>query len=216
MSNLDRSADYDYKFNVVLIGDSGVGKTAILTRYTEDNFRDCLIKTIGIDFRVKTVRVKEKIVKLQVWDTAGQERFNSITPIYCRKADGIIFVYDVTSQNSFENIVRWVERLKEQTQENVSYVIIGNKVDLKEERSVTTEKGKELSRDIGVQFLEVSAKDGCCVNDAFYILMKAIIKKIASNTLIGVRERVHSRARVVDVADHSGREEKSSSKCCRQ
>uniref|UniRef100_A0A8C1ZXF6 Ras-related protein Rab-13 n=1 Tax=Cyprinus carpio TaxID=7962 RepID=A0A8C1ZXF6_CYPCA len=136
---------YDFLFKLLLIGDSGVGKTCLIIRFAEDNFNSTYISTIGIDFKVKTVDVEGKKVKLQVWDTAGQERFKTITTAYYRGAMGIILVYDITDEKSFENIQNWMKSIKENASAGVSRMLLGNKCDIEAKRKVSKEIGEKVS-----------------------------------------------------------------------
>ncbi|XP_016140850.1 ras-related protein Rab-13-like isoform X2 [Sinocyclocheilus grahami] len=143
---------YDFLFKLLLIGDSGVGKTCLIIRFAEDNFNSTYISTIGIDFKVKTIEFEGKKVKLQVWDTAGQERFKTITTAYYRGAMGIILVYDITDEKSFENIQNWMKSIKENASVGVSRMLMGNKCDIEAKRKVSKEIGEKsfaaLARDI--------------------------------------------------------------------
>ncbi|XP_016356326.1 ras-related protein Rab-13-like isoform X2 [Sinocyclocheilus anshuiensis] len=143
---------YDFLFKLLLIGDSGVGKTCLIIRFAEDNFNSTYISTIGIDFKVKTIEFEGKKVKLQVWDTAGQERFKTITTAYYRGAMGIILVYDITDEKSFENIQNWMKSIKENASVGVSQMLLGNKCDIEAKRKVSKEIGEKsfaaLARDI--------------------------------------------------------------------
>eukprot|EP01083_Nonionella_stella_P109907 321089_1 len=126
--------DYDYLFKLVLIGDSGVGKSCLLLRFADDSFTDSYISTIGVDFRFRTVNIDMKTVKLQIWDTAGQERFRTITSAYYRGAHGIIIVYDITDKESFDNIREWLFEVSRFAADDVSMLLVGNKSDLSEKR----------------------------------------------------------------------------------
>ncbi|XP_075771425.1 uncharacterized protein LOC102458629 isoform X2 [Pelodiscus sinensis] len=124
------SPEYDYLFKLLLIGDSGVGKSCLLLRFADDNYTDSYISTIGVDFKIRTIELEGKTIKLQIWDTAGQERFRTITSSYYRGAHGIIIVYDVTDQDSFSNMHLWLEEIGRYASENVNKLIVGNKNDL--------------------------------------------------------------------------------------
>ncbi|XP_062998934.1 ras-related protein Rab-8B-like isoform X3 [Elgaria multicarinata webbii] len=143
---------YDYLFKLLLIGDSGVGKTCLLFRFTEDDFNNTFISTIGIDFKIRTIELDGKKIKLQIWDTAGQERFRTITTAYYRGAMGIMLVYDITNEKSFDNIENWITNVKEHASSDVEGMILGNKCDMNEKRQVSKEKGEKafftLARDI--------------------------------------------------------------------
>ena len=126
---LSKSKQFDYTFKIVMIGDSGVGKSCILLRFADDKFNENFYATIGVDFRFKNVMVDDKSVKLQIWDTAGQERFKTITSAYYRGADGIIIVYDITDRNSFAHIKDWLDDVNKYTDNNPLKIIVGNKID---------------------------------------------------------------------------------------
>ncbi|SPP78490.1 blast:Ras-related protein Rab-10 [Drosophila guanche] len=137
---------YDLLFKLLLIGDSGVGKTCILFRFSDDAFTSTFISTIGIDFKIKTVELRGKKIKLQIWDTAGQERFHTITTSYYRGAMGIMLVYDITNEKSFENIVKWLRNIDEHANEDVEKMILGNKCDMTDKRVVNKERGEAVSK----------------------------------------------------------------------
>ncbi|KAB0396293.1 hypothetical protein E2I00_015528 [Balaenoptera physalus] len=143
---------YDHLFKLLLIGDSGVGKTCLIIRFAEDNFNNTYISTIGIDFKIRTVDIEGKKIKLQVWDTAGQERFKTITTAYYRGAMGIILVYDITDEKSFENIQNWMKSIKENASAGVERLLLGNKCDMEAKRKVQKEQADKafssLARDI--------------------------------------------------------------------
>lgn len=168
---------YDFLFKLLLIGDSGVGKTCLIIRFAEDNFNSTYISTIGIDFKVKTIEVDGKKVKLQVWDTAGQERFKTITTAYYRGAMGIILVYDITDDKSFENIQNWMKSIKENASAGVSRMLLGNKCDIEAKRKVTKETGEKLAKDHGIRFFETSAKSSINVEESFLALARDILQK---------------------------------------
>merc|ERR1719242_367150 len=148
-----------YKF--VLVGDSGVGKSSVLLRFTEDEFCESYINTIGVDSRSRTLQFGEQRVVLQIWDTAGQERFRTITSTYYRGAQGVMLVYDVTNYQSWLNIPDWLHEVEKETDKNqhrVKLLLIGNKADLTEKRKVSTDDGLHYARSVNVEFMEVSAK----------------------------------------------------------
>lgn len=167
--------DYDYLFKLVLIGDSGVGKSCLLLRFADDSFTESYISTIGVDFRFRTVKVGEKYVKLQIWDTAGQERFRTITSAYYRGADGIIMTYDVTNQDSFDHVQDWLQEVNRYANEGTCKLLIGNKSD-REDKVVTTEVGSEFAKKLEMPFLETSAKTAANVEAAFLEMASQLIK----------------------------------------
>jgi len=171
---------YDLLFKLLLIGDSGVGKTCILFRFSDDAFNTTFISTIGIDFKIKTIELKGKKIKLQIWDTAGQERFHTITTSYYRGAMGIMLVYDITNSKSFENIAKWLRNIDEHANEDVEKMILGNKCDMDENRAVPKDRGEAIAREHGIKFMETSAKNNINIERAFQELAEAILNKTPS------------------------------------
>nr|KJB62381.1 hypothetical protein B456_009G424200 [Gossypium raimondii] len=129
-------ADYDYLIKLLLIGDSGVGKSCLLLRFSDGSFTTSFITTIGIDFKIRTIELDGKRIKLQIWDTAGQERFRTITTAYYRGAMGILLVYDVTDESSFNNIRNWIRNIEQHASDNVNKILVGNKADMDESKRV--------------------------------------------------------------------------------
>ncbi|XP_061462855.1 nuclear pore membrane glycoprotein 210-like isoform X2 [Rhineura floridana] len=168
---------YDHLFKLLLIGDSGVGKTCLIIRFAEDNFSGTYISTIGIDFKIRTVEIEGKRIKLQVWDTAGQERFKTITTAYYRGAMGIILVYDITDEKSFENIQNWMKSIKENASAGVERLLLGNKCDIESKRKVPRDRAEKLSKEHGIRFFETSAKSSVNVEEAFSTLARDILLK---------------------------------------
>uniref|UniRef100_A0A8C9IFD0 small monomeric GTPase n=2 Tax=Piliocolobus tephrosceles TaxID=591936 RepID=A0A8C9IFD0_9PRIM len=169
---------YDYLFKLLLIGDSGVGKTCLLFRFSEDAFNTTFISTIGIDFKIRTIELDGKKIKLQIWDTAGQERFRTITTAYYRGAMGIMLVYDITNEKSFDNIKNWIRNIEEHASSDVERMILGNKCDMNDKRQVSKERGEKLAIDYGIKFLETSAKSSANVEEAFFTLARDIMTKL--------------------------------------
>jgi small GTP-binding protein len=162
-------------YKILLLGDSTVGKTCFLLRFMEDSFIDLHMATIGLDYKLKTMILEEqKIVKVQIWDTAGQDKFRAITRNYYKGASGIILIFDVTNIKSFENIKKWINEIKEEISENVSIVLIGNKIDNVKERKITKEQGEKIANEIGTKFFETSAKTGEGINESVFYLVKII------------------------------------------
>lgn len=167
--------EYDYLFKLLLIGDSGVGKSCLLLRFADDTYTESYISTIGVDFKIRTIELDGKTIKLQIWDTAGQERFRTITSSYYRGAHGIIVVYDVTDQESFNNIKQWLQEIDRYASENVNKLLVGNKCDLTTKKVVDYTTAKEYADQLGIPFLETSAKNATNVEQAF-MTMAAEIK----------------------------------------
>ncbi|OQR96010.1 Rab1 family GTPase (PiYpt1), partial [Thraustotheca clavata] len=170
----------DYLFKLLLIGDSGVGKSCLLLRFADDTYTESYISTIGVDFKIRTIELDGKTIKLQIWDTAGQERFRTITSSYYRGAHGIIVVYDVTDQESFNNVKQWLHEIDRYACENVNKLLVGNKSDLTAKRVVSTDAAKDFADSLGIEFLETSAKNAANVEKAF-MMMAAQIKKRMAN-----------------------------------
>ncbi|TFJ88510.1 hypothetical protein NSK_000084 [Nannochloropsis salina CCMP1776] len=167
--------DYDFLFKLVLIGDTGVGKSCLLLRFADDAFTDSYISTIGVDFRFRTVKIDKKTFKLQIWDTAGQERFRTITSAYYRGADGIIMVYDVTNEESFEHIQDWLNEVNRYASEGTCKLLVGNKSD-RPDKVVSTERAKKFADELGIPFLETSAKNASNVEEAFLTMAQELIR----------------------------------------
>lgn len=197
MHPVRRSHDYDLLFKLVLIGDTGVGKSCLLLRFADDSFTESYITTIGVDFRFRTIIVGDKTVKLQIWDTAGQERFRTITSAYYRGADGIVMVYDCSDRTSFNHIDDWLNEVNRYTTENTCKLLIGNKSDLGEQaRKVSMEEGKRKAEALGIEFFETSAKDSSNVEEAFKLIAAKLVKSRA--------EQQANRAAAAEAAASSG------------
>ena len=182
--SLTKNKDYDYIFKLVLIGDTCVGKSCILVRFSDDIFDDNYVTTIGVDFRFKTMVVKNKVVKIQIWDTAGQERYRSITTAYYRGAAAIIICCDCTNKESFNNIKNWVEEIGKYTDKDaVDKMVFMNKCDLTEERCIKKDEIDKFEKESGIKVLEVSAKTGEGIDKGFeYIIEKLIDKNDNKNS----------------------------------
>ena len=181
-----KGKDYDYIFKIVLIGDTCVGKSCILVRFSDDVFVENYVTTIGVDFRFKTMIINNKIAKIQIWDTAGQERYRSITTAYYRGAAAILICCDSTNKESFYNLNNWIDEIAKYTDKDVDKLVLMNKCDLTEERQIDSSEISKFEKENGVKVMEVSAKTGQGVDKAFeYIIGKLIEKneKKSSNTM---------------------------------
>jgi Ras-related protein Rab-1A len=165
-------------FKLLLIGDSGVGKSALLHRFADDIYTDSYISTIGVDFKIKTMSIGDKMVKLQIWDTAGQERFRTITSSYYRGAQGIILVYDITDVESFHNVKQWLNEIDRYASENVDKLLVGNKTDLESARAVTKQMAEEFAASLNIKCIETSAKESNNVDDAFRSMALTIMSRM--------------------------------------
>ncbi|GMM41293.1 hypothetical protein FOG51_02175 [Hanseniaspora uvarum] len=177
------SSDFDYLFKLLLIGDSGVGKSCLLLRFADNSYNSDYISTIGVDFKIKTLKLdNDKIVKLQIWDTAGQERFRTITSSYYRGAHGIIVVYDVTDLESFNNLNNWLQEIDKFGTNGVTKIIVGNKNDLVDKKQVTLEMAQEFAKEKGnLTVLETSALSSENVEQAFITMAKEIKQQMDKN-----------------------------------
>eukprot|EP00371_Babesia_bovis_P003218 XP_001611865.1 Rab1a [Babesia bovis] len=169
------SKDYDHLFKLVLIGDSGVGKSCVLLRFADDTFTDSYITTIGVDFRFRTIEVEGRRVKLQIWDTAGQERFRTITSAYYRGADAIIIVFDITDKLSFENVPSWLQEVEKFAPDGIHKLLIGNKSDQAQARDVDPSEIQEFSELHSTPYVEISAKSGSNVEEAFVSVARRLV-----------------------------------------
>ncbi|XP_046338159.1 ras-related protein Rab-3 isoform X3 [Haliotis rufescens] len=173
--------NFDYMFKLLIIGNSSVGKTSFLFRYADDSFTSAFVSTVGIDFKVKTVFRQDKRVKLQIWDTAGQERYRTITTAYYRGAMGFILMYDVTNEESFNAVQDWCTQIKTHAWSNACVLLVGNKCDLEESRVVDSKEGEDLSKDLGLEFFETSAKENINVKAVFERLVDIICDKMSES-----------------------------------
>ena len=167
---------FDVKYKLMVIGESKVGKTSLIKRYTKNEFGGVYLTTVGMDFQDKIIGIENKKVRLQVWDSAGQERFRNITKSYFQSSDGLLVVYDIADKESFEKISFWMNSIKNYAPENVKLILIGNKCDLVNQRQVSVEEGENYAKKFNIKFFESSAKDGTNVNELFFYLANEIYK----------------------------------------
>ena len=184
------NSDFDFLIKIALLGDSSVGKTNLVLRYTENTFSLNVAQTVGYDYKSKTIILKKlnKKAKLQIWDTAGQERFMALSKTVYQKVDGIILVYDISSLSSFQNLLNWIKTIKE-INDDLPIMIIGNKIDKEDERIITFEDGKQFADENKMNFFETSALKGYNVNEAFksfvYEVLEYLKKKTSFKTYDG-------------------------------
>jgi len=170
--------DFDYLFKLLLIGDSGVGKSSLLLRFSDNTFTECFISTIGVDFKIRTLETEKARIKLQLWDTGGQERFRAITSSYYRGAHGIIVVYDTTNADSLHNVEKWLTEIDRYARKDVPKILVGNKNDLVDERQVSLQEGRDMGDRFSMKFLETSAKNSSNVEEAFNEIATEILSTI--------------------------------------
>lgn len=169
--------NYDYLFKIIIIGDSNIGKSSILYRFSDDVFNNKYISTIGVDFKIKTIVIDNKIIKLQIWDTAGQERFRTITTSYYRGSHIIILCYDTTDRNTFLNLTTWLNEISKYASNNVNIIICGTKNDIEEKRQVSYEEAKTFANIKGYVFYETSSKENINIDEMFINSSKILLNK---------------------------------------
>ena len=197
-------------FKILTLGESGVGKTAILRRYVENKFEKHHLATIGIDYQSKIIKIKNKEIKLKIWDTAGQERYRNIAAHVYKGADGIVLVYDVTDEYSFSKISDWMEQINNNLSKNdIGIILIGNKNDI-EERMIDTQKGQEKAKEYEIEFYETSALTGVGINEAFEGLAKQILKNYKIKDNAGSRTISLQSSKPEEVIET----DKKKKKCC--
>ncbi|PNY13949.1 ras-related protein RAB2BV-like, partial [Trifolium pratense] len=206
--------EYDYLFKIVLIGDSGVGKSNILSRFTRNEF--CLESksTIGVEFATRTLQVEGKTVKAQIWDTAGQERYRAITSAYYRGAVGALLVYDITKRQTFDNVNRWLRELRDHADSNIVIMMAGNKSDLNHLRAVSEDDGQALAEKEGLSFLETSALEATNIEKAFQTILTEIYHIVSKKALAAQEAAGTSlpgQGTTINVADTSANTKKG---CC--
>jgi Ras-related protein Rab-1A len=172
---MSHSYDYDYVVKVVVIGDSAVGKTSLLLRYADDAYDDKYLATIGVDFRITTLEIQDKVVKMQLWDTAGQERFRTITQNYYRGAHAVVLCFDLTDLESFQNCKKWMTDVEMYCPQDVTKILVGTKADLKAKHVVSPEDASAFAERFNCPYFETSAKAGIRVDDAFRCLAESIV-----------------------------------------
>ena len=170
------STQYDHLVKILLIGESGVGKTCILQKFCKGDFLVNHLTTIAIDFKMKMIDVDGNKLKMQIWDTAGQERFDTLTSSFFKSAQGIMICYSITDEQSFQSVNKWTKQIQNLAPKDVKVVMLGNKLDLDHDRTVSTESGEELARSQGIEFFEVSAFNGKNIDTAFHKLAKMILE----------------------------------------
>jgi len=204
--------NYDLIFKLVLIGDSGVGKTNILSRYINNEFSYSSKSTVGVEFGSKIIKTNDKLIKIQIWDTAGQERYKSITSAYYKGAKGAFVVYDITRRDTFMNVDKWIGELKSTGNEDVFILLIGNKSDLEQERQVSTEEVTKKAEQLKIAFCETSALEGKNIEYAFQTVVEEVSKK-SDNTGSDVKKEDQSKGVMLDTGNN-GDENKKNKICC--
>ena len=200
----------EINLKILILGDSSVGKTSLLLKYADGYFPTIYVATIGVEYKIKKININGADINLQIWDTAGQERFRSITKNFMKGADGIMYVYDITQKSSFDNLKSWI-RSSEESTEGFKKLIAGNKSDLEIDRVVQKESLTKYCEDKNIKGLEVSAKTGSKVNEAFETLARLIVGKMSKEEIIKKYSEV-ARDRGLSINDKENKKEKK--KCC--
>jgi len=169
--------NYEMMFKVVLVGDSFVGKTNIMSKYLKNEFHEDSKATVGVEFGSRQFNIEGHVIKAQIWDTAGQERYKAITSAYYKGAKGAFIVYDITRKESFDNVTKWAEQLKSTADKNLTIIIVGNKTDLEDQRQVTSEEGQNKANELESAFIETSAASGSNLDKAFEMMINEVYKK---------------------------------------
>ena len=202
-----------YKLKLIILGDSGVGKTNIIQRYISDTFNTETRATVGVEFFVKNYRVNNDIIKLEIWDTAGQERYKSITSAYYKGSRGALIVYDITRTITFEDIEKWKNEINEKVKGSLKLMLIGNKCDLKDERKVSIEEALEKAKLLNIPLMETSALDSTNIQKAFESILKEMYKefkkekkkeKIEKNHPEGVQLDTNDKQNEIEISNNSG------------
>ena len=204
--------DYDFIFKVLLLGNSDVGKSSILLRYVDSVWNETFVPTIGVDFKVKTVEIGDKKVKMQIWDTAGQERFRNVISTYFRGGNGLLLIYDITNKDSFKNLESWLIEIEKNASENILKILIGNKSDLEEDREISKEEGQAFANRNGMQFMETSAKMNTNVDEAFQALGKLMIEFNSGQKTIMASQNKNDKKKTLSAS--KGKDLNSKKKCC--
>ena len=215
MAEEENEKKYDYIFKLILIGSSGVGKSSILQRYIQKLFNAEYTCTIGVDFFMKTINIRDKSIKLQLWDTAGTEKFKSITTGYYRGANAAFVVFDLTSKSSFDSVSDWIENYyKNSNPDSEKHVIlIGNKSDLKENREVTQEQIDNFTLNNKIKYFETSAKNGENIEECFYFIAEKLMNDLEEK---GIENNINEKNDIIN--DESLKKNKidiiGGKKCC--
>ena len=204
--------NYELMVKVVIVGDSGVGKTNIMSKYLKNEFHEDSKATVGVEFGSKQFNIQGHQVKAQIWDTAGQERYKAITSAYYKGAKGAFIVYDISRKNTFDSISRWVSDITATADKKITLILIGNKSDLEDQRQVTKEQGEEKAKEFGLAFLETSASSGDNLEKAFSLMINEVYKKCQEDINAETDDNVVDQGKDITLNKPAGKTEKK--KCC--
>ena len=194
-------------FKILLIGDLGVGKSCVILRYVEGDFPGNIMSSIGVDFKTKQIELDDRLIKLQIWDTAGHEKFRTITTSYYKSAHAIIILYDITQKASFDHIRNWITEIDKFGKQGVLKVIVGNKLDMENNRKITKEAAENLALKYGIKLWEVSAKDNTNIEEMFLDTIKTLLEK--NSKIIS-----EGSSMVTNIQLNKNVKNKKSKKCC--
>ena len=210
----DNEESYDILLKLVMIGDSGVGKTNILSRYINNEFSSITKATVGVEFFSTIIKKNNILIKLQIWDTAGQERYKSITSTYYKGAKGAFVVYDITKMKTFKNLDKWITELKANGNEDIYIILIGNKLDLEKNREVMTNDVKRKAEELKVGYFETSALDGSNIEHAFDVIVEEMSKKIPVEDINAKKVINNNKVINIDVNNKGDKNKKGIFGCC--
>lgn len=220
-SYMENFEDWDFLFKIIIIGDSGVGKSNLLSRFAKDTFEAQCKPTIGVEFYNKTIELENSVIKAQIWDTAGQERFKSVTSAYYRGAVGCLVVYDVTKFLSFQHVDQWVQDIVDysaSSEENpCKIILVGNKTDLNSFRAVSRKEGQVKAQQLNVSFIETSALNGENVNEAFKMLITDIYNDLSLNQWHQKNARLSKQMKIISQGielDYQQAKQQKQAGCC--
>ena len=212
---MDDSEEYEMMIKVILIGDSGVGKTNIMSKFLKNQFLEDSKATVGVEFGSKLFIQQGHKIKAQIWDTAGQEKYKAITSAYYKGSKGALVIYDITQKETFANIEKWVNDLKCKGDPKITVIIIGNKNDLEEKRQISKEQGEEKAKSFGCAFLETSAFSGDNIEKAFEMMVKEIYDKFTSDIGGDDEEELDSNEKGEDLKlENVNPDNNEKKKCC--
>ncbi|GJJ75732.1 Ras-related protein Rab-11A [Entomortierella parvispora] len=212
---MSKEDEYDYLFKVVLIGDSGVGKSNLVSRFTRNEFNLESKSTIGVEFTTRSIQVDAKTIKAQIWDTAGQERYRAITSAYYRGAVGALLVYDISKHQTYENVGRWLKELRDHADTNIVIMLVGNKSDLRHLRAVPTDEAKQFAAENGLSFIETSALDSSNVELSFQRILTEIYRTVSNKALENSGDGIRpTGGETINVAAQSADGTNAAGKCC--
>ena len=173
---MSEDSDIEEKINILILGNTAVGKTSYILKYTEDEFQEMYLATVGIDFKVKVVKINNVSYRVYFYDTTGQEKYKSISLNMIKNANGIILMYDITNKVSFESIPEWIESVKNVKGSNFPMILLGNKIDEEGDRKISKEEGEKLAKNFDIDFFEISNRDGININEAGLAMINKIIE----------------------------------------